>query len=382
MSQLHSQVPINGLILTGGGARAAYQVGVLSAISDILQPQRNPFPVIVGTSAGAINAAALACGAEDISAAVQRLTGFWQGMRTERIYRSDWQGVLAQAARFITGGLLGLAGDAQHALLNNAPLGELLAKELDFCGIERSLAKGCLHAVAVTAFDYQHARAVTFYQSIDPIKPWTRHRREGVSGRLGYEHLLASSALPLLFEPVPVGERYCGDGALGQTAPISPALHLGANRVLVIGLRHERKKMQSRNGSNAPSLAQVAGQLLDSALIDSLDGDLELLERMNQLAAHLPDNVGEGRLAHVDTMVLSPSQPLADLALSYRHELPKALRPFLRGSGATGEGGGEVLSYLLFEPGYCNALIRLGYEDTLRRKEELLAFLGHGGCTA
>ena len=150
----------------------------------------------------------------------------------------------------------------------------------------------------------------------------------------------------------------------------------------MIGLRHERNRAQRINDGQAPSLAQVAGQLLDSALIDSLDGDLELLARMNQLAAHLPDNVGEDRLAHVETMVLSPSQPLSDLALSYRHELPKALQPFLRGSGATGEGGGEVLSYLLFEPGYCNALIRLGYEDTLQRREELLAFLGHGGCAA
>ena len=208
MAQPHNSAPINGLILTGGGARAAYQVGVLSAINDMLQPQRNPFPVIVGTSAGAINAAALACGAEDISAAIHRLKSFWQGMRTERIYRSDWQGVLAQAARFVMGGLLGMGSNGQqHALLNNEPLGELLAAELDFCGIERSLTKGCLHAVAVTAFDYQRGSAVTFYQSIDPIKPWTRHRREGVSGRLGYEHLLASSALPLLFEPVQVGDR-------------------------------------------------------------------------------------------------------------------------------------------------------------------------------
>lgn len=229
--------PVTGLILSGGGARAAYQVGVLAAIADLLpNAAHNPFPVIVGTSAGAINAVSLACGALHFSEAVRRLTGVWQGFHTHHVYRSDWPGVLRQASRFIGHSLLGLGGEIPVALLDSSPLAKLLARELDFTGISAAVRHRQLRAVAVTAFGYESGQAVTFYQGRGNIDPWFRHRRVGVPTRLALDHLLASAAIPLIFPPVRVNREYFGDGAVRQVAPISPALHLGATRVLVVGV--------------------------------------------------------------------------------------------------------------------------------------------------
>ena len=209
--------PVTGLILSGGGARAAYQVGVLGAIADLLgESCRNPFPVIVGTSAGAINAVGLACGALHFASAVRRLTEVWQGFHCGDVYRSDWPGVLRQASRFFGHSLLGMGKDLPVALLDSAPLGDLLARELDFSGIAAAVRMRQLRAVAVTAFGYESGQAVTFYQGRATIDPWFRHRRVGVPTRLTLEHLLASAAIPLIFPPVKVNREYFGDGAVRQ----------------------------------------------------------------------------------------------------------------------------------------------------------------------
>ena len=219
-----------GLILSGGGARAAYQVGVLSAIAELLpeESSHNPFPVIVGTSAGAINAVSLACGALHFREAVKRLSTVWRSFHTDQVYRSDWPGVLRQASRFIGHSMLGLGKQVPVALLDSSPLAKLLERELDFSGIAAAVRHRQLRAVAVTAFGYESAQAVTFYQGRAAIDPWFRHRRVGVPTRLALPHLLASTAIPLIFEPVKINREYFGDGAVRQMAPISPALHLGA----------------------------------------------------------------------------------------------------------------------------------------------------------
>lgn len=377
--------PLTGLILSGGGARAAYQVGVLSAIADLLpDAARNPFPVIVGTSAGAINAVGLACGALHFTEAVRRLTSVWQGFHTHQVYRSDWPGVLRQAARFVGHSLLGIGGEAPVALLDSSPLAELLKRELDFTGIAAAVRHRQLRAVAVTAFGYEAAQAVTFYQGRATIDPWFRHRRVGVPTRLGIEHLLASASIPLIFPPVKIGREYYGDGAVRQSAPISPALHLGASRVLVVGVSGkssavvpEQKSLVPARVSRAPSLAQISGHMLNSTFIDNLESDIELLERLNQMGQLIPPESqprGLG-LKPVDVLVIAPSQPLDLIAARHRHELPKALRFFLRGPGATRASGAGVLSYLLFEPGYCSELIELGYQDAMTQKARLIEFL-------
>jgi len=368
--------PVTGLILSGGGARAAYQVGVLAAIAELLPAGApNPFPVIVGTSAGAINAVSLASGAMDFTAAVQRLTAFWQGFRSDLVLRSDWPGVIRQAGRFFVHSLLGLGAQVPVALLNSSPLRDLLNDKLHLHGIDEAIRKRHLHAVAVTAFGYESGQAVTFYQGGGTIDAWLRHRRIGVPTQLTVEHLLASSAIPLLFAPVKLDHEYFGDGAVRQSAPISPALHLGASRVLVVGVsgnprgNHEHPLQRAYTGQE-PTLAQIGGHMLNSTFIDSLESDIELLERLNQFSHAAPG------VAAVDVLVIAPSQPIDEIAARHRQELPAALRLFLRGPGATKTSGAGVLSYLLFEAGYCSELIELGRRDALAKREEITRFLG------
>lgn len=367
--------PVTGLILSGGGARAAYQVGVLAAIAELLPPgAANPFPVIVGTSAGAINAVSLASGAMDFTAAVQRLTAFWQGFRSHLVLRSDWPGVIHQASRFLIHSLLGLGAPVPVALLNSAPLRHLLNDRLNLQGIDEAIRQKQLHAVAVTAFGYESGQAVTFYQGGGTINAWLRHRRIGLPTQLTIEHLLASSAIPLLFAPVKLDQEFFGDGAVRQPAPISPALHLGANRVLVVGVsgnpRGNEPSTQRTYTGQQPTLEQIGGHMLNSTFIDSLEGDIELLERLNQFSHAAPE------LAAVEVLVIAPSQPIDEIAARHRQELPAALRLFLRGPGATKTSGAGVLSYLLFEAGYCSELIELGRKDALAKREDLSKFLG------
>jgi len=377
--------PTTGLILSGGGARAAYQVGVLAGIAELLPPAApNPFPVIVGTSAGAINAVALASGATHFNEAVQALTRFWQNFRSHLVIRSDWPGVVRQASRFVGHSLLGLGSHAPVALLDSSPLRRLLESHLDLNGIHHALAAEHLRAVAVTAFGYESGQAVTFYQGRDTIDAWLRHRRIGVPTPLTVDHLLASAAIPLLFAPVRLGDEYYGDGAVRQSAPISPALHLGASRVLVVGVSGNPQRpapplpTQRVFSGQQPSLAQIGGHMLNSTFIDSLEDDIELLQRLNHLSHLLPAHLDARRLglAPIDVLVVAPSQPLDEIAARHRRELPAALRLFLRGPGATRTSGAGVLSYLLFEASYCSELIELGRRDALAKRPELERFLG------
>ncbi|AJO79967.1 patatin-like phospholipase family protein [Pseudomonas sp. MRSN 12121] len=377
--------PVTGLILSGGGARAAYQVGVLAAIAELLPAGAcNPFPVIVGTSAGAINAVSLASGALDFPAAIERLTAFWQGFRSHQVIRSDWPGVIRQASRFVGHSLLGLGAQVPVALLNSSPLRRLLHDKLQLSGIRQAIAQKHLKAVAVTAFGYESGQAVTFYQGGGTIDAWLRHRRIGLPTELTVEHLLASSAIPLLFAPVKIGQEFFGDGAVRQSAPISPALHLGASRVLVVGVSGNPRgvdpqaPLQRAYTGQQPTLAQIGGHMLNSTFIDSLESDIELLQRLNQFSHLLPAGTPVRALgvAPVEVLVIAPSQPIDEIAARHRQELPAALRLFLRGPGATRTSGAGVLSYLLFEAKYCSELIELGRSDALAKRDELRQFLG------
>ncbi|MCB2253362.1 patatin-like phospholipase family protein [Pseudomonas chlororaphis] len=382
---MSSAEPVTGLILSGGGARAAYQVGVLAAIAELLPAgASNPFPVIVGTSAGAINAVSLASGALDFPAAIERLTAFWQGFRSHQVIRSDWPGVIRQASRFVGHSLLGLGAQVPVALLNSSPLRRLLHDKLQLSGIRQAIAQKHLKAVAVTAFGYESGQAVTFYQGGGTIDAWLRHRRIGLPTELTVEHLLASSAIPLLFAPVKIGQEFFGDGAVRQSAPISPALHLGASRVLVVGVSGNPRgvdpqaPLQRAYTGQQPTLAQIGGHMLNSTFIDSLESDIELLQRLNQFSHLLPPGTPVRALgvAPVEVLVIAPSQPIDEIAARHRQELPAALRLFLRGPGATRTSGAGVLSYLLFEAKYCSELIELGRSDALAKRDELRQFLG------
>lgn len=353
---------------------------MLQAIAELLpDPVHNPFPVIVGTSAGAINAVGLACGAAQFDVAVGRIRSVWQTLHCNQVFRSDWIGLTAQAGRFLRRGLLGMRRDKPLSLLDASPLRGMIEREMDFEGIAASIRQHSLRAVAVTAFGYDSGHAVTFYQGWGSIDPWSRHRRVGVPTRLGVEHLLASAAIPLVFPPVRLGQEYYGDGAVRQMAPISPALHLGATRILVVGVSSnpERDDAAVPATNQPPSLARIGGHLLNSTFVDNLESDIELLERLNRVGQRLPS--AEQRqlgLRNVEVLVINPSEPLEPIAARHRKALPRSLRTFLRGPGATLAGGAGVLSYLLFEPEYCTELMALGYRDALARQHELRSFLG------
>ena len=374
--------PKIGLILTGGGARAAYQVGFLRAVSHMLpRGAPNPFPILCGTSAGAINAAALAAEATDFHRAVRRIMLIWKYFHAEHVYRSDVLGVMGTGLRWMSAMMLGgLGKNNPSSLLDNSPLSRLLRERLDLSGIRTSIDQGALYALSVTVSGYTSGQSVSFFQSVPGITGWQRARRLGIPEIIDYEHLLASSALPFIFPAVPLRREFFGDGSMRQIAPISPALHLGADRVLVIGVGRQMVQQPDRvRLGSYPSLAQIAGHALNSIFLDSLEVDIERLQRINKTIGMIPAEQRSKynmQLREVDVLVISPSEDIDRIAAQYLHELPRSIRFLLRGVGATRARGATLTSYLLFEQAYCRALIALGYKDTMARRDEVMKFLG------
>jgi NTE family protein len=368
------------LVLTGGGARAAYQVGVLSAIRELLpDPQQNPFPILSGASAGAINAAVLACTANDFGAGVDNLRNTWANFHADHVYRADALGVAATGARWLSALTLGwVLRQNPRSLLDNTPLRKLLEQHLDFSHIDRNIANGALHSISISCSGYASGHSVSFFQGHADVQPWVRMQRFGARTQLTLDHLMASSAIPFIFPAVRISREYFGDGSMRQLAPISPAIHMGAERVLVIGAGHMGNGQERVAQEGYPSLAQVAGHTLASIFLDSLYVDLERLMRINNTLELIPESVRRERsmaLRPVAALVISPSQRLDSLAAQHVASLPVSVRTLLRGVGAMSRRGGALASYLLFEPEYTGALIDLGYSDTMARKSEVLQFL-------
>ncbi len=370
------------LILTGGGARAAYQVGVLKAIAEFL-PRRahSPFPIICGTSAGALNAATLAVNAGNFSMGVQYLVNTWKNFHANQIYRTDVLGVFNNTMFWVVGlifSAIGINRLNQVSLLDNSPLIELLEDMLPCEKIQESIDAGLLHALSITASGYGSGQSVTFYQGVKNLVPWRRTGRVGTPTPIEIKHLLASAALPFIFPASLINREYFGDGSMRQIAPISPALHLGATRVLIIGVTvNGYAEQPDRSDINEyPSLARIAGHALNSIFLDSMEVDLERLRKINDLVAIMPDEMRERvNLRHVDVLVVSPSQPIEKIAERYTAELPWTIRLLLRLIGARQHSGGTLVSYLLSEKKFCRALIDLGYQDALKRREEIIGFL-------
>ena len=375
-------IPRIGLILTGGGARAAYQVGFLRAVSHMLpRGTPNPFQIICGTSAGAVNAAVMAAGATDFHRAVRRLMLVWKYFHADQVYRSDVLSVISTGSKWLGAMLLGgLGRNNPTSLLDNSPLAQLLRRYLDFNGIRSSIEAGALYALSVTASGYTSGQSVSFFQGVPGLAGWQRARRIGVPEMIDIDHLMASSALPFIFPAVPLRREFFGDGSMRQIAPISPALHLGADRVIVIGAGRQAGDATERIRTIAyPSLAQIAGHALNSIFLDSLEVDIERLQRINRTIRLIsPEDRSrhDVQLREIDVLVISPSEEIDRIAARYTRELPRPIRFLLRGLGATRTGGATLTSYLLFEPAYCGALIALGYKDTMAKREEILRFIG------
>jgi NTE family protein len=369
-----------GLILSGGGARAAYQVGVLKAIHKILpKGHYNPFDIISGTSAGAINGVALASYAENYRMGIKHLERIWMHFSCDQIYRTDFWGVSASLARLTRSLLIGRGyKNDTVSLLNNQPLRELLTEVVKFDNIQGAIDSGALHAIAVNCSGLESGESVSFFQGHYSINNWQRQRRVGIRSRITLDHLMASSAIPMIFPSVKIHREYFADGAVRQLAPLSPALHLGAEKIMVIGvsgIAHKRKERPQ--SSSYPSPAKIMGHMLNAAFLDSMETDVERLRRINRTVEKIPESVRkkEGmELKAIELLEINPSQSIDEIAGQHANEIPRALKLALGGSGNASQNGSGILSYLLFSRGFCKSLIDLGFQDACAREDEIRAF--------
>lgn len=374
--QSPESVPTAALVLPGGGARAAYQVGVLKAVARVLPERKAPFPVIAGTSAGAINAAVMASHAGNFAHGQARLEYFWGNMRCRDIYRTGWLHIAGRGLHWLAVLTLGGLGVGNpRSLLDNSPLGRLLDRELRYDGIGQALDSGDLQALMVTASGYTTARAVTFFQAADAAVGWLDGKHVGRPEKISTRHLLGSAALPLLFPAARIGHEYFGDGGMRQTTPLRPAIHMGADRMLIIGTRDLRPDPEPDKRVQYPSLGDIGAYLLDVIFMDYLTNDLDRLRRINRALRQMsPPEREKTGLRHIETLAIHPSEDVRDIAARRVHRVPASVRALLRGVGARKRG--RLPSYLLFEAEFCRELMELGFRDGLAEADGIRALFG------
>lgn len=365
------------LILSGGGARAAYQVGVLKAVSVILeQPKRSPFSIITGTSAGAINAAAVASNNHQFDYGAKRLEEVWGNFKPHHVYRTSLPTLVKNGLRWSWNAFWPAKVPKRPlSLLDNTPLRELLSKVIRFDDIDKNRQAGLLRAVCTTCYNYSSGNSVSFFQGQPELVEWKRFRRYGCAAELTVDHLLASSAIPMVFPSQQIDNAHFGDGSLRFLAPLSPALHLGADKLFVVTVEPLRDEPEHR--STIPTIGDIGGHLFDSIFIDSLESDIERLMRVNSLLAHIPESdlIREQLpLKAVDAFIISPSIEPADLAGQYFENLPRGLRFFFKRIGVDGKDGNDILSYLLFDKDFTEHLIELGYNDAMQQEKTIRSF--------
>lgn len=385
--------PNYAIFLSGGGARAAYQVGALKALMEIVNPDKkdvfnNPFAVISGTSAGAINAAAYASRAENPMASVAWLENWWSTLSTQSIYVSDVVGVFGNGLKWLLLLVFGWMNPWRQShiprsLFNNLPLYGLLKKSIHFDAFYKNLDAGVFDAFAVSATSYSNGKHYTFFQTKNDTQGWKGWQREGIAEKISTKHLMASSAIPFLFsaQPLTINKRihWCGDGSMRQHNPLSPSIHLGADKILVISPHFGKHAPQEHYGNDAyPSLAQVGGQALADVFIDGLSMDLERVDRINDILKNMSkEQQKQQKFKKIETFVLNPSKNIDEIALRHLHSLPRTVRVFLKVLGVSDKdnSGALLASYMIFESSFARELIELGYGDTLGRSEEIRHFM-------
>jgi len=367
------------LVLAGSGAKAAWQVGVLRAIAELLDaPRRSPFPIVCASSTGALNAALLATQAEDFAHGVERLHEFWRVLQPQRVFRGGsgqlWLAGLRLALAIAGSGRLGRPG---HALFDLTPLSVWLAENVDFDRLEGAIDSHALHALAITCSGYSSGQTVTFFQGRPDIDPWKGTRRVGAHIKLASDHVLAALALPLLFPAVRIHREWFGDGTLRQPAPLSPALHLGAERILVIGCEGLRDEEERVSAEAPPATAQMLSHVLAGLYVDTLSADLERARRMNRLIAALgPEERAAMKLRPIEVLALTPNERLERRAIAHASALPAGARRMLASLGGLDTVGSGLLAQLLFAAPYTAELLEQGYRDALARRGELAQFFG------
>lgn len=364
--------------MTGGGARGAFQVGCLRALYEIIGKKQNLFDIISGNSAGGINSSYLAASCENWDTATKNLYDLWLRVKPQNIYDLRKRTISDIGLKLISGTIFGglseKGGTVNH-LLDTSPLKELAQREIQFDDIQKNIENKLLHGISLSTTNYTTGTNVVFYSAAESVKDWSRSDRFSWRTKLKVEHLLASAAIPFFFPPIQIEKSFYGDGCIRQTTPLSPAIHLGADRIIAIGVRHphQKEKMKQMVFADAhdPTLGQVAGIMLNAIFLDSLDSDVERLIRINELIA-------EGAHPELRTMpilLIRPSRDLGKMSTHITAELPPILRYLLKGIGVSETEGLDLLSYLAFDESYTKPLMELGYEDTYRMKDEILRFI-------
>ncbi len=372
---LNSVAPKTALMLPGGGARGAYQVGVIQAILELM-PDGFHFPIVNGTSAGAINAAVIASHAKNQKHGVARLRHFWTTIHCADVYRTDGRQIFKTMARVLGSVLFGRLGvKPPKSLLDNTPLAQLLQRELHLDRIQTAIDEGVLTGLSITASSYDTAIAKCFFQANEAAIPWHRTRRVGLREDITVAHIMASTALPFLFPAQLIGHEYYGDGGLRMTAPLSPAIHLGADRILVIGTRDESPISVPEEPGAYPSMGELGGYMLDTIFMDTMMADLSRLRRINRTLELVPDTArDQTHLKPIEALVIKPSVDVRHLTETHAPNIPKPVKTLLKMIGGWGKDW-RMPSYLLFEPSYTTALIALGYQDAMNQATEIKTFL-------
>ena len=379
--------PRLGLVLSGGGARGAYQAGVLLAICETLEKSYPgfPFPVLTGVSAGAINACYLAAHAHDYVEGARKLCDIWRNLTAEQVFKTDSLSLGRIGMRWLFDVSSGSLQEKKiKALLDTAPLRELI-NQTPFELIQKNLDERRFESLAITALDYSTAFGITFVQAQEHVKMWDRLRRKGIRAQINADHVMASSAIPLFFPPIAVDGHFYGDGCLRNTAPLSPAVHLEANKLLIVGVKKAvestfEKKVRNTLGEEVtpplrPTIARILSVILNGVFLDAIDLDVERLNRVNKTLAHIPaQNLETMDYQPIEFCWIRPSEDLGKLAVQYTDHLPKMIRFLMSGLGSAEESG-DLTSYLLFDPDFCSHLVELGYSDGMNQQEEILQLI-------
>jgi len=380
MGKINYRESAQALVLTGGGARAAYQVGVLRAIAKFLPRNHGiPFPILCGTSAGSINVSALGCYASCFHLGVKKLEWVWKNLSTDQIYQSEATQILNYLSQGVFASFQAdYANKTPHSILNNDPLRNLLNNVVNFDRMDRNIINGYLSAISITASSYSSGDSISFYQSHHYIEPWQRAKRRGVYSKINCNHLMASSAIPMVFPSIKIGQEHFGDGSIHQLSPLSPAIHLGAKKIFIIGVEQPKEpRYKQENNPHPPSIATVAGHMLDSIFADTLLSDLERMQRINETLKLINNKQLKQKegLQHIDNFLINPSHDFNTIAIKYFNKLPLSIRLLLRTVGINENSESSIISYLLFDKEYCQELIKLGFNDALTQEQEIRKFL-------